>query len=174
MRRTFASYFGVSWFEFRQGSACWNWYVYRYGNETNRCKSKYNSVLLYYERIMPLHVSVTLVTISMEVHYEEWIYRYITKVYDQVHRCKIPNFNNVHYFINFYNISFYPSFVMHLPEDCHKRGWNMQEAYWIYNIKYFCTFMCICCFHYHMQLAQYAVVDYLSFYSIYFVGFWEI
>jgi hypothetical protein len=25
--------------------------------------------------------------------------------------------------------------------------------------------MCICCFRYHMQLAQYAVVDYLIFFT---------
>ena len=38
----------------------------------------------------------------------------------------------------------------------------MQEAYRIYNIKYLYTFMCICCFHYNTQLAQYAVVDYFK------------
>ena len=74
-----------------------------------------------------LHVSANLVAVFREVHYEEWIYRYTTEVYDQMHRCKILNFNNVRYFINFRNISIYPSVAMHLPEDGHKWGRNMEE-----------------------------------------------
>jgi len=26
----------------------------------------------------------------------------------------------------------------------------MEEAYYVYNIRYFYTFMCICWFHYHI------------------------
>jgi hypothetical protein len=61
--------------------------------------------------LCPLHVSATLVAIFREVHYEEWIYRDIANVYDKMHRSKVLNFNNVLYFINFCNISMYPSFL---------------------------------------------------------------
>jgi hypothetical protein len=39
----------------------------------------------------------------------------------------------VHWFINSCNISFYLSFLMHLCEDDHMSGRNMQELYGVHN-----------------------------------------
>jgi hypothetical protein len=44
---------------------------------------------------------------------------------------------------NFCNITIYPSFVMHLPEDGHKIGRNMYDEYCFCNIRYVHTFTCI-------------------------------
>jgi len=44
--------------------------------------------------------------------------------YVSLKACEI-HFVYVNWFIKFCNISIYPSFVMHLPEDSHKSGRNM-------------------------------------------------
>ena len=58
---------------------------------------------------------------------------------------------SVHWFKKFCNVSIYPSFVIHFPEDSHISGRNMWEAHHGYNIRYFYTFMYIRWFRYHKQ-----------------------
>jgi Fe2+ transport system protein B len=42
-----------------------------------------------------VHVSATLVAVLSKVCYKGWLYRDLTKVCEQTHRCKIPSFKNL-------------------------------------------------------------------------------
>jgi hypothetical protein len=75
-----------------------------------------------------LHVSATLVANLRGVHCKG----HITEVFEPVHKSQV-----------------FGSFIMHLPEIGPKNGRNMQGACYVYNTRYFYTFIRICCLSYH-------------------------
>ena len=63
------------------------------------------------------------------------------------HKCiKVSYIINIVLFLHV-NIYMYLTSATHLTQNGHRSGQIMYEEYYVYNVRYFQSFMCICCFH---------------------------
>ena len=89
-----------------------------------------------------LHVSATLVANLREVHHKG----HITEVIEPVHKSQVIGSKT---FVIYIYIYIYISCITHLHEAGPKNGRNMQGACYVYNTRYFYTFIRICWLRYH-------------------------